>query len=166
MKLSRSGTTLIDTIVWLGLTVIFLTIAGQLVKQGIAIQRLGIDMEWAVSRADRALREVRRDVWNASAIAIGEGEKLLLTLGSDETAEWAYTADPSTRFPGRGWLTRDSTDATKTDPPQRYEVPENVGFAVSGGGVQLFFGDQEVWLASQLLRSGSPTTTVSEVGRD
>ncbi|MEM1108586.1 MAG: hypothetical protein AAGH99_07850 [Planctomycetota bacterium] len=166
MKTARSGTTLIETVVWLGLTVIFLTLAGQLVKQGIAIQRQGVDMEWAVSRADQALREVRRDVWNASAIAISEDEKLLLNFGAGETAEWAYTADPSTRFPGRGWLTRASNDAAKTDPPQLYEVPQPVDLAVSEGGLHLFFGDQKVWLTSQVLRSAPSTTTVSEVGRD
>ncbi|MEM9882697.1 MAG: type II secretion system protein [Planctomycetota bacterium] len=156
MTRSRPGYTMLEIVAVLSLMVIFLMLAGTLVRQAFVIQRQAVDMEWAVSRAQHAVRDLRRDVWSASAIEVDADGTLRLQLRPGDAAQWAYAADPSTRFPGRGWLTRSFT-TTSEEPvmpglAQRYEVPQPIGFIRSPIGVRLTVGDHEVPLVSQVLR--------------
>ena len=150
---------MLEMLAALSLVGVFLIVAGTLVNQVFTIQREAARMEWATSRIDHVLREVRKDVWAAGAIERSDDQSFTMEIPgpSPRRVTWRFESDPSDNLPHRGWLIRESeasseSAAPASDAAERFEVPLTVEFtSAEGAGLTLEIGGQQVWLASQVM---------------
>ncbi|MEM9916035.1 MAG: hypothetical protein AAF911_13860 [Planctomycetota bacterium] len=156
----RSGYILLEMVATLSLLTVFLIVGGQLVTRVVVVQRDAVDMEWSVSRMEFALRQLRQDVWTASDIS-AEGNadnagRIELTHPDGVRITWWFEAEPSRRFPGRGWMHRAVLDDEETishdDSTTRYEVPFSVTPAVTASdtGLLIEIDERSLWLPGQV----------------
>lgn len=166
MRNARPGYTMLEMVATLSLVTVFLIIAGQLVTRVITIQRDAVDMEWSISQMDFALRQLRQDVWTASAIrqdgwgsSQDETSELELEKHGGLRIVWSFEADPSHRFPERGWMTRQviptGIQESRDDAAMRYEVPHRLSFSQRprAHGLAVEVNEQPIWLPSQVMRA-------------
>ena len=130
MNRRMPGYSLLEMLAALSLIGVFAIFAGRLMLQSQAIQRDAAAVEWAVSRTDFALRQLRADVWEASSLLLGDETTLSIIHAHGQSIRWSFTPDASSRWPQRGWLTR-TIDGSSGE-SQRYEVP----FAIEYGSIQ------------------------------
>ena len=160
MRHARPGYTMLETVAALSLVTLFLILAGQLTTRVVVIQRDAVDMEWSISNMEFALRQLRQDVWTASTGSVSSAElneigldRLELGFEDGERIAWWFEADPSSRFPGRGWMHRAVLAGEDAgEPAMRYEVPHAITPAstLTGGGLQVEVDDRVLWLPSQV----------------
>lgn len=159
MNVRPRGYALFEMVAAMSLVGVFIIVAGTLVNQVFAVQREAAQMEWATSRMDFALRELRQDVWAANAIDRQAEERIAIEIMGESALEitWRFESDPSKNFPQRGWLVReaisnDENAALSNDQTMRYEIPLSIEFReADDGGLTVVIDEQRVWLASQVL---------------
>ena len=160
MRPTRSGYVLLEMVATLSLLTVFLSVAGQLVTRVMVVQRDTVDLEWSVSRMEFALRQLRQDVWTAADIS-AEGNadnagRIELTHPDGVRIAWWFEAEPSRRFPGRGWMHRavldDEEIISHDNSTTRYEVPFGVTPAAkpSDTGLLIEIDERSLWLPSQV----------------
>lgn len=166
MRHIRPGYTMLEMVATLSLVTVFLIMAGPLVTRVVTIQRDAVDMEWSISQMDFALRQLRQDVWTASAItpdgrglSQDEASRLALEKHGDLRIIWSFEADPSHRFPERGWMNRQviptGMQESRDDEAMRYEVPHRLSFTQRprAHGLVVEINEQPIWLPSQVMRA-------------
>ncbi|MEM6852988.1 MAG: hypothetical protein AAF593_01100 [Planctomycetota bacterium] len=173
MRPTRSGYILLEMVATLSLLTVFLIVGGQLVTRVVVVQRDAVDMEWSVSRMEFALRQLRQDVWTASDISVvanaDTAGRIELTHPDGVRIAWWFEAEPSRRFPGRGWMRRavldDEESISHDHSTTRYEVPFGVTPAATQGdtGLLIQIDERSLWLPSQVRLA--QTETVDAAGR-
>ncbi|MEM7624054.1 MAG: hypothetical protein AAF333_00345 [Planctomycetota bacterium] len=159
MRTSDRGYALFEMIAAMSLVGVFVIVGGALVSQVFAVQREAARMEWATSRMDFAVRELRKDVWSAATIERRGDDSLVLSLPDDpqRVLTWRFEPEPSTAFPERGWLIRDSSPLADPDPAppsavERFEVPLQVKFVGTDPcGLSIMIDEQPIRLTSQVM---------------
>ncbi|MEM1447356.1 MAG: hypothetical protein AAGF84_14960 [Planctomycetota bacterium] len=173
MRPTRPGYILLEMVATLSLLTVFLIVAGQLVTRVVVVQRDAVDMEWSISRMEFALRQLRQDAWTASKITTEANAdtvgRIELTHPDGVRIAWWFEAEPSRRFPGRGWMHRAVLDDEKSishdDSTTRYEVPFGVTPAAtpSDTGLLIEIDERSLCLPSQVRLAR--TETVAAAGR-
>lgn len=156
MKPNRSGYILLEMVAALSLMTVFLVLAGQLFKQVASIQRDAVNMEWSVSQMEFALRQLRQDTWSASGLELMGEDAVTFEFAEGYRVAWSFAAEPSERFPARGWLRRERLESavgeTRGGVVQRYEVPARPTYtSPSPGRLIMVVGEQASLLSSQVM---------------
>ena len=142
MNRQSAAFSLMEMVGAISLLAVFLLAAGRLVLQTQTIHSEAASMEWAVSRMDHALRQLRDDVWHAAELESSDQSMLSLTDGRGRLIHWTFNPEPSTRWPERGFVIRESEDGSA-----RYETPVAVAWgSAQPHGVEARVGGQSLWL--------------------
>lgn len=99
MKSGRSqrGFTITEILATLGLLVIFFDAAGQVYRSTILLGAAGAQFSGQSARTDSAVRQLRRDVWNARQIAAADSHTLNLNSADGTQITWRFGSDGTSR---------------------------------------------------------------------